>query len=157
MPLMAETAIHKITITGALDRRGQRLPGRFGARIDRGERLVHATATPLYHSASELLARGLAKATDTTAMRHSGSPHVILHAVVGAAARMVKDVPMPRAGASNAAGSCHTAGRNPAHGGGSQRHYERGERRRRQAYRWTSITAARSCWTSSAHRQHRLG
>jgi hypothetical protein len=85
---MSSPTTLEIIIVPALDRRGERIVGCFDARIDHGERLVHATRTPLYDSALILLERGLAKATDTIAMRHSGSPHVTLQAVVGKAARM---------------------------------------------------------------------
>jgi hypothetical protein len=64
MRLMTNPAIHEITIAPALDRRGERIAGCFDARIDHGERLVHATRTPLYDSALILPERGLAKATD---------------------------------------------------------------------------------------------
>jgi hypothetical protein len=110
---MAETTTIEITIAPALDRRGERIVGCFDARISRGERLVHATRTPLYDSAREMLERGLAKATDTIVMRHSGSPHELLRATVGKAARMAGTVPAGRADASNAAGSYFVGERDP--------------------------------------------
>jgi hypothetical protein len=111
---MAETTTHKITIAGALDHRGQRLVGKFDARIEGGPRLVHAAVWPLYDSARELLARGLAKAEDAIELRHRGSHHVILRGTVGAAARMAETAPQAGAGASNAAGGYYGGGHDPA-------------------------------------------
>ena len=113
MRLMINPATIEITITPALDRRGERIVGCFDARIDHGERLVHATRTPLYDSALILLERGLAKAEDAIVMRHSGSRHELLRATVGKAARMAEAAPQARAGASKEAGS---AGRDLTHG-----------------------------------------
>lgn len=106
---MINPATIEITITPALDRRGERIVGCFDARIDHGERLVHATRT----SALILLERGLAKAEDAIVMRHSGSRHELLRATVGKAARMAEAAPQARAGASKEAGS---AGRDLTHG-----------------------------------------
>jgi hypothetical protein len=74
---------------------------------------VHATRTPLYDSALILLERGLAKAEDVIVMRHSGSSHTILQAVVGAAARMAETAPQAGAGASTTAGGYPTGERDP--------------------------------------------
>jgi hypothetical protein len=87
---MAETTTIEITIAPALDRRGERIAGCFDARIDHGERLVHATRTPLYDSALVMLERGLAKAEDAIVMRPAGAQHVILQASVGRAAKLAE-------------------------------------------------------------------
>jgi hypothetical protein len=109
----ATTTTHQITIAPALDRRGERIVGCFDARISRGERLVHATATPFYDSARELLERGLARAEDAIELRHRGSDHVILKGTVGAAARLAETRPQGRASASNEAGSYVVGERDP--------------------------------------------
>jgi hypothetical protein len=106
---MPTTTTHQITIAPALDRRGERLVGHFAARIDHGERLVRASATPFRDSARVLLERGLAAPNDVITMRHAGSRHEVLKAAVGKAAKLA-------AGASNAAGSCPGSGRASTHG-----------------------------------------
>jgi hypothetical protein len=67
---MPATATHEIIISPAYDRRGERLAGRFNARIG-SVVLVRAAATPFYDSARELLDRGLAKAGDATTRQKS--------------------------------------------------------------------------------------
>jgi hypothetical protein len=78
---MPATATHEIIISPAYDHKGERLAGRFNARLGQ---------TPFYAAASELLSRGLAWPGDTIVMKHVGSPHEILRASVGAAAKQAK-------------------------------------------------------------------
>jgi hypothetical protein len=101
---MTETATHQITIAPALDRHGERLAGRFDARIDHGERLVRASPTPFHDAAKALLARGLAKSDDIVTLRHAGSRHEVLRSTVGKAAKLAKAAARGRAGASIGAG-----------------------------------------------------
>jgi hypothetical protein len=98
---MPTTTIHKITLTPALDRRGERLAGRFDARIDHGKRLVHASVAPFRDSARALLERGLAQPNDVVTLRHVGSRHEVLRSAVGKAAKMAEAQPQGRAGRVN--------------------------------------------------------
>jgi hypothetical protein len=109
---MSSPAIHEITISPTYDHKGERLVGKFNARFGQIV-LVRATVTPLFDSAGEMLVRGIAQPDDVITMRHSGSPHVILQAVVGKATRMAGAAPEGRAGASNAAGSYSIGERDP--------------------------------------------
>jgi hypothetical protein len=56
---VASTTTHEITITPALNCRGERLAGRFDGRLGRTV-IVRGAATPFYASARALLAAGLA-------------------------------------------------------------------------------------------------
>jgi hypothetical protein len=75
---------------------------------------VHASRTPFYDSALILLERGLAKATDTITMKHTGSRHELLRSVVGKAARMAEAKPKAGCGAPKQAGGYYGGGRDPA-------------------------------------------
>jgi hypothetical protein len=57
---MSSPTTLEIVITPALDRRGERLAGRFDARLGRGEWLARADVTPFYRAAQVLLSRGIA-------------------------------------------------------------------------------------------------
>jgi hypothetical protein len=109
---MPATATHEIIISPAYDHRGERLAGKFNARLG-SDVLARDTATPFYTSAQALLARGLASPHDTLAMRHRGAQDVILQAQVGAAARMGETGPQARAGASAGAGGYPTGAGDP--------------------------------------------
>jgi hypothetical protein len=113
--VMPSPATLEIVITPAIDRRGERLAGRFDARLGRGEWLARADVTPFYRAAQVLLSRGIAKPDDVLTMRHAGSPHELLRATVGKAAKMARDAPQRRASASNAAGGYPGSGRASTH------------------------------------------
>jgi hypothetical protein len=110
---MSSPATLEIVITPAFDGRGERLAGRFDARLGRGEWLARGVVTPFYSGASQLLTRGLARADDLVTMRFAGSRHEVLRSTVGAAARMAEAQPKARADASNAAGSYFVGERDP--------------------------------------------
>jgi hypothetical protein len=109
---MPATATHEIIISPAYDRRGERLAGRFNARLGQVV-LIRDTSTPFYCGASELLTRGLAKPDDVVVMKFAGARDVVLQASVGAAAKQAEAQPKASAGASNAAGSYSVGERDP--------------------------------------------
>jgi hypothetical protein len=81
---MPATATHEIVISPAYDHKGERLTGKFNARMG-SVVLIRGAATPFYDSARELLANGIAKPDDVLTMRHAGSRHELLRSTVGAA------------------------------------------------------------------------
>jgi hypothetical protein len=86
---MSNPATLEIVIAPALDPRGERVAGRFDARLG-GTVIVRAVATPFYDSARALLEQGLAKPDDMIVMRHAGMHHTVLEATVGKAARLAE-------------------------------------------------------------------
>jgi hypothetical protein len=105
---MSSLATLEIVISPAFDRRGERLAGKFDARLGRGEWLVRGAATPLYSSAHLLLARGLAKPEDIVTMKHAGSSHELLRSTIGKAAKLASQA---HAGASSEGGGYPGGGR----------------------------------------------
>ena len=110
---MSSPTTLEIVITPAFDARGERLTGRFDARLGRGEWLARSDVTPFYRAAQVLLSRGIAKPDDVLTMRFAGSQCEVLRATVGKAARMAEAAPQARAGASNEAGSYSIGERDP--------------------------------------------
>jgi hypothetical protein len=86
MRSMTETTTHEIIISPAYDRHGERLTGRFNARLGRVV-LVRGEVQPFSSSAKALLAAGLAQASDTLVMKRAGSPHELLRSRVAVAAK----------------------------------------------------------------------
>jgi hypothetical protein len=91
---MPATTTHNITISPAFDHRGERLAGRFNARLGNIV-LVRGVASPFHDAACKMLKDGLAQAEDVIELRHRGSDHVILKGTVGNAAKMATVKPRP--------------------------------------------------------------
>jgi hypothetical protein len=86
---------HEIAIAPAFDHRGERLAGRFDARLWRTI-LVRGTKTPsFYDSARALLVAGLAETDDVVVMRHAGMQHTRLESAVGKAAKLAETQTFP--------------------------------------------------------------
>jgi hypothetical protein len=100
----------EIVITPAFDARGERLAGRFDARLGRGEWLARADVTPFYRAAQVLLSRGIAKPDDVLTMRFAGSRDEVLRSTVGAAAKMAETAPQAGRGAPKQAGGLLRSG-----------------------------------------------
>jgi hypothetical protein len=81
---------HMLLVSPAPRKSGGVLPGKFDARL--GDRsIVEASRTPFCDGARALLAQGLAAPGDLLVMRHTGSQHDALRAMVGVAARLTVD------------------------------------------------------------------
>jgi hypothetical protein len=109
---MPQTTIHEIQISPAYDHHGKRLAGRFNARLGK-DVLVRGAIKPFYSAAQNLLAGGRAQPNDLIIMKFAGSPHEVLRATVGAAAKMAGAATEAGAGASNAEGSYSVGERDP--------------------------------------------